>query len=315
MHCSCNETSYSGRIVNRSAERFTVGIGQVEVIRLYETTLLGETAQTWLPDFNRELVREHEHWLAPTYYDPESGRIPMPVHSWIVRTPRHTVLIDSCIGNHKHRPGLSEMHQLSTNYLQRMAALGIHPEEIDYVMCSHLHADHVGWNTRLVNGTWVPTFPNARYVISQVEYDHVLRAITTGVSGVPGWFAPMYNDSVLPIVEAGQSVMFDDTYSLDDTFLIRHAPGHSPGHVRIELSSHGENGVFCGDMLHTPIQIPFWQWSSRVCDDRALAAKSRKELLSFCAETGALLFPGHFESPHVGHIVEQSGSFGIQFLR
>ncbi|MDP0779308.1 MBL fold metallo-hydrolase, partial [Klebsiella pneumoniae] len=99
-----------------------------------------------------------------------------------------TVLIDSCIGNHKERPGLPEMHHLCTRYVDRMRALGIQPQDIDYVMCSHLHADHVGWNTQLVNGVWVPTFPKARYVISQVEYDHLLRAVRGEGAPGPAWF-------------------------------------------------------------------------------------------------------------------------------
>jgi glyoxylase-like metal-dependent hydrolase (beta-lactamase superfamily II) len=288
-------------------------VGAVEIIRLYDTSLLGETAQSWFPDFDRELVEAHEHWLAPNHYDPESGRIFMPVHSWIVRTDKHTILIDSCVGNHKARPGLSEMHQLNTGYLKRMKSLGVHPEDIDFVMCSHLHADHTGWNTQLVNGTWVPTFPNAKYVISQIEHDHTERLARDSSLGAPAWFANMYNDSVLPIIEAGQATFFDDTYALDDTFLIRHAPGHSAGHVRIELKSGDQHGVFCGDMIHSPIQVPFWHWSSRVCEDPAQAARSRHDLLSFCVENNALLLPGHFEDPYIGRIIDNAGTFGIRF--
>ncbi|NQD91665.1 MBL fold metallo-hydrolase [Pseudomonas sp. CrR25] len=306
---SCNHASHTPRL----NEIFKGHIGEVELIRLYDTSLLGETAQSWLPDFDREMVKPHECWLAPNHYDPESGRIFMPVHSWIVRTNKHTILIDSCIGNHKERPGLPEMHRLNTGYLERMKALGIQPEDIDFVMCSHLHADHTGWNTRLVNGTWVPTFPNAKYVISQIEHDHTEELARDPALGAPAWFAHMYNDSVLPIIEAGQATFFDDTYELDDMFLIRHAPGHSAGHVRIELTSKGQRGVFCGDMLHTPIQIPFWQWSSKVCEDRAMAARSRYELLAFCAENNALLLPGHFEAPYLGRIIDEAGSFGIRF--
>ncbi|WP_159811748.1 MBL fold metallo-hydrolase [Pseudomonas sp. 18058] len=288
-------------------------VGAVEITKLFDTSLLGETAQTWLPDFDRQRVEAHEHWLAPNHYDPESGRIFMPVHSWIVRTDKHTILIDSCVGNHKERPGIPEMHQLNTHYLKRMKSLGVDPEDIDFVMCSHLHADHTGWNTKLVNGTWVPTFPNAKYVMSQIEHDHAERLAHGNVPGVPAWFTHMYNDSVLPIIEAGQAVLFDDTFALDDTFIMRHAPGHSAGHVRIELSSNGEHGVFCGDILHSPIQIPFWQWSSRVCENPTQAAKSRHDLLSFCVENNALLLPGHFEDPYIGRIVDDAGTFGIRF--
>ncbi len=138
---------------------------------MFDSYLLGETMQGWFPDFNRDAVKPHENWLCPTHYDAESGHFAMPVHSWLVRVGRYNVLIDTCLGNDKSRPGLVEAHMLDTRYCHRMAELGVTTDDVDYVLCTHLHVDHVGWNTRLDNGRWVPTFPNARYVLSRTEYE------------------------------------------------------------------------------------------------------------------------------------------------
>jgi glyoxylase-like metal-dependent hydrolase (beta-lactamase superfamily II) len=285
-------------------------VGKVEIARVLDSYLLAESAQVWLPEFDREAVRSHEHWLCPTHYDPESGRIPMPVHSFILRTQHHNVLIDTCIGNDKERPGLGEFHHLTTRYLDRLAAVGLRPEDIDYVLCTHLHIDHIGWNTRLVDGRWVPTFPNARYVMSKVEFE-TTRADADKVP-IPALRNCFY-DSVLPVVEAGKVEFVEGVHQFLDELVLRPAPGHSPGHIRIELRSDRELAVFAGDMVHSPIQVPFWQWSSRVCWDQKMAAQARRELLEFCVAENALLVPGHFEAPHVARVREDHGTFALKF--
>lgn len=285
-------------------------IGNVKIARVLDTHILGETAQSWFPDFNRDAVRPHEHWLCPHHFDPETGRIPMPVHSFVLETAHHLILVDTCVGNDKERPGVGEFHRLTTNYLHRLAAVGLRPEDIDYVMCTHLHVDHVGWNTRLVDGRWVPTFPNARYVVSKTEFEAARdEAITINFPAIRNCFA----DSVLPIVEAGKMDFIDGIHEMLGVMTLRPAPGHSPGHMRIELRSDGQIGVFAGDMVHSPIQVPLWQWSSKVCWDKNMAAQSRRELLEFCVAEGALLLPGHFSSPHVGRIRDAHGTFALDF--
>ncbi len=286
-------------------------VGTVEIGRILDSSLLGFTAQTWFPDFDRQLVEPHEQWLCPHHYDPECGRIPMPVHSWLLRVGDHNVLIDTCLGNDKERPEFAEMHRLTNRYLGRMTELGLGPEEIDYVLCTHLHVDHVGWNTRLENGRWVPTFPNAQYVLSRKEYEAAKEEAAD--PGAPAFIRNTFEDSVHPVVESGKSCLVDDGYELLDNLTLRLAPGHSPGHVRIELRSGDATAVFAGDILHSPIQVPLWQWSSIVCWDKAMAAKARRELLEFCCAENAILIPGHFEAPHVGRIREAGNTFAIDF--
>jgi glyoxylase-like metal-dependent hydrolase (beta-lactamase superfamily II) len=200
---------------------------------------------------------------------------------------------------------------LDTRYCQRLAELGVTPNDVHYVLCTHLHVDHVGWNTRLHNGRWVPTFPNARYVLSRTEYEAAKRAALNPAS--PPLSRQVFEDSIHPVVEAGKACLVDGVHELLDHLTLRPAPGHSPGHFRIELRSQGAVGVFAGDILHSPIQVPLWEWSTRVCWDKRMAAASRRELLEFCASENALLMPGHFQAPHVGRIKRAGGTFAIGF--
>ena len=285
-------------------------IGSVEISRIYELTFLGQTAQDFFPDFRWEAMERHKHWLCPTYFDAESGRIPMDVQSFVLRTKHHVVMIDTCCGNHKERVAVPEFHQLNTGYMDRLAELGLGPKDVDYVMCTHLHLDHIGWNTRLVDGRWVPTFPNARYLVSRAEFETAeAEARTTKFAPTrDGWV-----DSVAPIVAAGLMDYVEDRHEVLDMLTVRPGPGHTKNNVLFELNSDGERALFAGDMLHSPIQIPYWQWSSKLCVDPKLAAQSRRELLERCVAENALMIPAHFLAPHVGRIREDGDTFAIKW--
>lgn len=281
-------------------------VGDVGIVRVYDSSLLGETAQNLFPGFSRDEIRPYERWLRPPHFDPESGHVPLPVQSFVVEAKGQIVLVDTGIGNGKDRPLVAEMHMLATRYLDRLADLGVEPENVDYVLSTHLHPDHVGWNTRLSDGRWVPTFPNATHVVSRNEYEEQEReaAATPFVAA-----RNVFEDSVRPLVEAGKVEFVEDSHELLDTFRFHPAPGHTLGHVRIELRSRGETAVFAGDVLHSPLQVPLCNWSSKYCTDHALANRSRRELLEFCVAENALLIPGHFEAPHAARIRDVGGTF------
>lgn len=285
-------------------------VGAVEVARVFERSLTASAAR-WFPAFDREAIGNHEHWLCPDHLDAATGNFEMPVQSFVLRTDRHVILIDTCIGNDKDRDGSPQMHMLNEPYLERLAALGLVPEDVDYVMCTHLHVDHIGWNTRLVDGRWVPTFPNARYVMSRVEYE--ATRTEAELAGTSPFLKNCYQDSVLPIIEAKRHLFVDGLDEMLGLITFRPAPGHTPGNLQMELRSRGECAIFAGDILHSPMQIPFWQWSSMLCADPAQSAASRRALLERCVEENALLVPGHFVAPHVGRIREDHGTFGIDF--
>lgn len=286
-------------------------LGNVEVTHVLDSYLLGETAQCFFPDFDREFLRPHEEWLCPTHYDRETGHIRMPVQSWCLRVGDRNVLIDTCIGNNKSRPDKHEMHMLESRYLDRLSAVGLRPEDIDYVLCTHLHVDHIGWNTQLENGRWVPTFPNARYLLSKMEYEAAKRDAANVTCSAS--IRQAFEDSIHPIVETGKAYMIEGDCGLFDGVTLHATPGHTPGHLRIEVRSLGAVGLFVGDILHSPIQVPLWMWSSRFCWDRRMAAEARRQVLEICASDNALLLPGHFEAPHFGRIRKVRDTFAIDF--
>ncbi|KQP06158.1 MBL fold metallo-hydrolase [Pseudorhodoferax sp. Leaf265] len=275
-------------------------IGDVVVTRVQERAPLPEPMLGFFPELTEECLQAHAHWLAPNHYDPATRSTLFHFHSWVVRTRHHTILVDTCNGNHKPRPGLPMSDQLDTRYLDRLTAAGVHPDEVDFVFCTHLHADHVGWNTRLENGRWVPTFKNARYLMSRTEHD--TWAQRSHDAARPAWQRNMYADSILPVVDARLACLLDGTHQVDDNFIVRPAPGHTPGNCRADLLSQDRHASFCGDMLHTPLQVLHWEVNSRPCEDKAQARRSRYEILSHCADHQALLLPMHFGPPYATYI-------------
>ncbi len=225
-------------------------IGAVRVTRVEEMCGPIVSPRDWFSDFDEEELARHLTWLAPRYYEVASQRMISSIHSWILRTPRRVILIDTCTGNHKVRPGWDAFHMLNTPYLERLQAAGVAPEDVDVVLCTHLHVDHVGWNTRLDGGRWVPTFPNAQYLMSRADHDYF--ASTARDAETPELVRNTYNDSVLPVVEQKLAVMVEGTEELADGLRLVPAPGHTPGQVRLDLSSAGQRAVFCGDVLHHP---------------------------------------------------------------
>ena len=203
--------------------------GDVTVDRIVEAEGLGFPPGFLLPESDIDAIRSYRAWLEPHFFDPESGRFIQSVHCYVVRSPRHTVLIDTCVGNGKDRPSTRAWHRMDTDFLLRLRDLGVAPADVDYVLCTHLHVDHVGWNTRLLDGRWVPTFPNARYLFHATEFDHWEKNGDYVVDG-PGSSDGFYEDSVLPVVEAGQAVFVADGHTVDDWLTVEAWPGHSPGH-------------------------------------------------------------------------------------
>lgn len=287
----------------------TFGLGDVTVTRVEEVLGPGFLANQLLPDWTEAAVAPHLSWLAPEFYAPDSGRLVSSLHSWIVRTRHHTILIDTCVGNHKNRPGSPRFHMLDRPYVANLAAAGLRPEDIDYVMCTHLHVDHVGWNTQLIDGRWVPTFPNARYIFSKVDRDHFDPE--RGEGGRAGNGPLIWADSILPVIESGQAEAVESTSTVGDDLLIEPAPGHTPGHVTIALKRPQGEALFVGDVLHHPIQLVYPDWSSAFCHDPRQAAVSRRQVLDRCADSGALLCPAHFGRPHYGRIRREGGSYRL----
>src|ERR1700720_792966 len=203
-------------------------IGHFEIARIADYEGPFFAPGEFFPDFDAAVVEEHAALLGPRLIEPGTGKLIFSFHSFIVKTGHHTILIDSCIGNDKERPTRPQFHRMKSSFIDDLARLGVKPEDIDFVMCTHLHWDHVGWNTRLADGQWVPTFPNARYVMAQREYDHWLGVHDSGVD-TP--HARAFGDSILPVVKTGQALLVGDNYALDDA-LVRSLSRPYPGQCR-----------------------------------------------------------------------------------
>jgi glyoxylase-like metal-dependent hydrolase (beta-lactamase superfamily II) len=213
---------------------------------------------------------------------------------------------------YKDRPWTRRFHQLETPYLQRLRAAGAAPEDIDMVLCTHLHADHVGWNTMLRDGRWVPTFPNAKYLFSRTDDAYWDVRKNPAMADDPRHMA--YEDSVLPVVQSGQAVLVDDGYNITSKLSVEAAPGHSPGHVLFNLADEGRRAVFCGDVIHHALQVYAPHWTHMADERPAEGAVSRRRMLESCAEHDALLFPIHFGAPHVARISHGAQGFSAEFV-
>ena len=282
-------------------------IGDTVIERVEEYLGPAFLARELLPDFDHGFVAEHRSWLVPTHYDQTTDQLIMSSHAWVLRTHGKVLLIDTCIGNGKSRPHSPMFHLASFPFLDNLAAAGLAPEQVDFVLCTHLHADHVGWNTLQRNGRWVPTFPNAKYVFSRrdCEFFHWKNGPGAGDEDARN----VFEDSVLPTIESKQDLQVDGVHDLGYGVTIEPSPGHSPGHVVIRVRTGREELLFSGDVLHHPIQVHRPEWSSAFCADPEQSRQTRRRLLEQVAERGSLLLPAHFAGDHACRIGAVAGRF------
>ena len=267
----------------------------------------GKLTETF-PDATDEAIESTLPWLAPSAYDLESGEMVMPVQTYVLRSRHHTILVDTCIGNHKRQPGWSQYHMRKDfRLLDALSESGVHPDEVDYVFCTHMHADHVGWNTKLANGRWVPSFPRAKYIFSktELEFSKILLERDGDLT---------YEESVLPIIESGQSQIVESDFSLDDEIWLEPTPGHTPGHVAIHLKSRKSRGVISGDLIHSPVQLAYPEWSPFYDNDRELACRTRRQFLERNCDRDIVVMTMHFPLPSIGHIIERGRAFGMKYV-
>jgi glyoxylase-like metal-dependent hydrolase (beta-lactamase superfamily II) len=254
------------------------------------------------PDCTQADLDANRGWLVPRFQEAGgSGRLVINVQSFLIRQAGLTVLVDACGGNDKERVR-PHFHRQHHPWLDTLRAAGAAPEDIDVVLCTHLHVDHVGWNTRLENGRWVPTFPNARYVIARREWDHWRNAGPGALKRTGDYIA----DSVLPVFAAGQAELIGDEHALASDIALDPAPGHTPGLTLVRLSGGGREAILSSDLMHHPLQLRYPHWSTNFCTDQELARRTRIDFLRKHAGTGRLVFPTHFPSP-TGGTIERDG--------
>jgi glyoxylase-like metal-dependent hydrolase (beta-lactamase superfamily II) len=272
-------------------------VGKVRITKIVELETTGST-RFILPLASNDEVRKLP-WLIP-HFATEEGRLKMSIHSLVVETSSRRIVVDTGLGNDKEGRNVPTWNHRTTPFLETMTAAGFPPDSIDTVLCTHLHVDHVGWNTKLAGGQWVPTFANARYVFGKTEYEHWRDHSTE-----PDKTA-VFHDSVKPIMEAGKADLVASDARLGDEISLIPTPGHSPGHMSLHIRSAGEEGLLAGDVAHHPCQMAHLDWSSTADSDPVQSIVTRRELFSRFADTPTLVIGGHFDA---GHIKREGDAF------
>lgn len=289
-------------------------LGDIRIDRVVEQEGPFMPVDFLLPGMPVDLVDRNADWLRPHYVEPGTGKAVMSFHSFVIRTPRHTILVDACVGEDKTRPLRPMWHEQKFPWLDNLAALGLGPADIDFVLCTHLHADHVGWNTRLVDGRWVPTFPNAKYLFHRREYEFWQEEVASGREGEEG--GPpnhgCWDDSVLPVVEAGQAVFVESDHAIEDMLVIEPAPGHTPGNCVLNVGTGDRSALMLGDVMHTPVQLAMPELSSRFCLDPDMSRTTRTGIIERLADSPTLAMTAHFPSPTAGRVVSHNGAYRFE---
>jgi glyoxylase-like metal-dependent hydrolase (beta-lactamase superfamily II) len=282
-------------------------VGDVTIHRIVEMECGFTPALEFLPNLTKELLDANRSWLAPSALD-DNDLLVLCFQSYVVQTPRHTILVDSCVGNDKDRPARPLWHMKKDDaWMRGLAALGLTVNDIDIVMCTHLHVDHVGWNTRLENGRWVPTFPKARYLFSKTELDYWL-AENDKTS------LPPIVDSVIPIVEAKRCDLITSDHALDDLVSLIPTPGHTIDHYAVQLGPRGKDAVITGDLIHSPLQAKYPDLSMRVDYDPQQGIATRRKFLETYCDTSTLCCFAHFPSPSRGHVKRWGEGFRCEYV-
>ncbi|MER7344544.1 MBL fold metallo-hydrolase [Streptomyces aurantiacus] len=288
-------------------------MGDVSVTRVIEYCgPVGLTPATFFPGIPADAWRgEEAAWLRPDFLDGGTGVVRSAVQTWLLRSEGRNILIDTGVGNHKERPYSPVWAHRDTGYLDRLAAAGVTPQDVDVVVNTHLHVDHVGWNTRLEGRSWVPTFPRAVHLMARDDFDFWNPA--NGHRSVLGrGNQNVFEDSVAPVREAGQTLLWEGSHRIDANLRLDLAPGHTPGSSVVTLESGGDRALFVGDLLHSPAQVLWPDCNSCFCEDPAGARTTRRRLLGWAADHHALVVPAHFGGHGALEVARTPGAFALK---
>jgi glyoxylase-like metal-dependent hydrolase (beta-lactamase superfamily II) len=278
-------------------------IGDVTITKVVELEALGGMSFI-LPQAQPEAVR-HLEWLKPHFMD-EHGRLRASVHAFVVETPDRRIVVDTCIGNDKDRMPMKNWHRLQTRFLEDLAAAGVPRESVDTVLCTHLHVDHVGWNTMLEGEQWVPTFGRARYLVAESEFAYWRDQEEDEMN------RQVFADSVAPVADAGLLDLVAPTHRLCEEVELVPTHGHTPGHVSVRIRSRGEEALITGDFLHHPCQLAHPEWAAAVDFDPVASTETRRRVFEACADTPTLVLGTHFAGVTGGRIVRDGEVYRLE---
>jgi len=288
-----------------------ITLGDVVITRVEETHGPIMAPGDFFPGSPNAVWEANKEMLSPDHLDPETNLIAVATQTWVLQSEGKTILIDTGVGNGKERPYVPQWGHLNTDFLGNLERAGFKPEDVDVVVNTHLHVDHVGWNTYLEGNAWVPTFPNAVYLMAKADFDFWNPVNETNPRFGRG-NQNVFEDSVLPVHQAGQTILWEERYSIDGTLTLELAPGHTPGSSVLKLVSGSDRALFAGDLLHTPLQIVNPDMHSCFCEDIPAANATRRRLLGWAADANALVLPAHLVGHGGAEVARNGDAFAIK---
>jgi glyoxylase-like metal-dependent hydrolase (beta-lactamase superfamily II) len=272
-------------------------VGDVRITQIVELTT-ASLGPYLLPQATPEALDKID-WLEP--FVDARNQIVLSIHALVLETPDQCLVVDTCIGNDKPR-SITGGQPLQTKFLELLKEAGCAADKVDTVVCTHLHVDHVGWNTMKKDGKWVPTFPNARYLIGRQEYEHWSKEGDVEAQEI-------LSDSVKPIFEKKLATLVEMDHRISKEISLTPTPGHTPGHVSVMIESKGSRAMITGDMLHHPCQFGHPEWSPPFDSDPAAGAKMRRSVMERVAGQPVLVIGTHFAAPTAGHVKKDGSAF------
>lgn len=285
-------------------------LGDVTVVRVEEMHGPIMPPKVFFPTIPETAWDDHRDMLVPDHLDESGEMVQVAMQTWLLRSEGRTILVDTGVGNDKSRPAVDTWDHLQLDFLGALAAAGVRAEDVDLVVNTHLHVDHVGWNTVLRDGEWLPTFPNATYLIPRVDFDFWNPANNANIAG--GVNENVFEDSVAPVHTAGQVQLWEDSHVIDAALRLEAAPGHTPGSSVLKLVSGSDHALFAGDLMHTPLQVTEVDHDSCFCEDPAGARATRRALLGWASDHAALVLPAHFCGHSALEVEHRGDGFGIR---
>jgi glyoxylase-like metal-dependent hydrolase (beta-lactamase superfamily II) len=289
----------------------TITLGDIDLTPVIDLPATPIPRDFVFPDVPLDVWHAQEDLLVPDHWTPNPDVIQFVMRTWLVRSEGRTILVDTAVGNGKDRPNLPIHANLRTDFLSNLADAGVLPEEVDLVVLTHLHGDHVGWNTYFDGSSWVPTFPHARYLAPRADFDFYDPANGNVPKGAD-FMLNVFEDSVAPVHQAGLLTLWEDEYVIDSGLRIDPAPGHTPGSSVITLSSGTDRAVFVGDLLHSPLQLQEPDCCPMLDEDTTRATVARRRVLGWASDNNALVLPAHVAGPGAAEIRRDGDRFTLK---